>query len=74
MSSGTGTVDAAFEMFTCYNDGRSATNRLGISCWALGFHTAGSIANKTYKVTVYNYEWSSTTTALKSTDYSASVT
>jgi hypothetical protein len=42
MSSSTATVDAAFEMFTCYKDGRDAAaqaaDRKGMSCWAVGFH------------------------------------
>jgi len=47
MSSSSGTVDAAFEMFTCYKDGRAQdADRKGMSCWAMGFHKAGTIADK----------------------------
>jgi hypothetical protein len=57
MSSGAAVVDSAWEMFTCYKDGRGVNNdRRGLSCWAVGFHHPVNDTAKTYKITVYNYQ------------------
>jgi hypothetical protein len=74
LSTGTaGVDDRGFEMFMCYKNGLVAreNDRKGMSCWAVGFHTAGVAAVKAYGISVYNYMRASDSVAVTTAEYAA---